>query len=268
MTSYLERLPKHDKLFIPFIMSGDPTPELTIKLALLLEEAGASVLELGVPYSDPLADGPVIQRASKRALAHKMTITGTMKLAGEMRRRGLKIPIILFTYYNPVLQLGEESFFALAQENQVDGLLIPDLPFEESRRTREKCSEHAITYISLVAPTSKKRMNTITEHAQGFLYCISSLGVTGVRKEFSKELYSFLEEVKKTSNVPTAVGFGISESAHIQTLKPYCDGFVVGSALIKMIEQREKLFKVDEEKTLQNLKQEIEELISPLLAER
>jgi tryptophan synthase alpha chain len=264
MTTYQERLPKHEKLFIPFIMSGDPTPELTIKLALLLEQAGASVLELGVPYSDPLADGPVIQRASKRALAHKMTIKKTMELAGEMRKRGLKIPIILFTYYNPVLQLEEESFFALARENQVDGLLVPDLPFEESSRIRESCSEHGITYISLVAPTSKQRMNTITKHAQGFLYCISSLGVTGVRKDFSEALYSFLKEVKQESSVPTAVGFGISESAHIKQLKPHCDGFVVGSALIQKIEKRLEQFKVNEEQTLLELQKEIEELISPL----
>ncbi|WP_223702037.1 tryptophan synthase subunit alpha [Sutcliffiella deserti] len=262
------RLPMHDKLFIPFIMSGDPTPELTIKIALLLEEAGASILELGVPYSDPLADGPVIQRASKRALEQKMTIKKTMMLAGEMRKRGLKIPIVLFTYYNPVLQLGEESFFALAQENEVDGLLIPDLPFEESEELRNKCEEHQVTYISLVAPTSQKRITAISRHAQGFLYCISSLGVTGERNEFSDTLYSFLEEVKKISSVPTAVGFGISSKEQIEKLKPHCDGFVVGSTLIKMIEKSQESFKLDEEKALGNLKQQIEELISPILSER
>lgn len=266
--TFNERLPKHEKLFIPFIMSGDPTPELTIKLALLLQESGASILELGVPYSDPLADGPVIQRASKRALEHKMTITKAMKLAGEMRRKGLKIPIVLFTYFNPVLQLGEESFFALAKENQVDGLLIPDLPFEESEAIRQKCEENHVTYISLVAPTSKKRMTTISQHAQGFLYCISSLGVTGVRNDFSDQLYTFLEEVKQNSSVPTAVGFGISKSEQINELKGYCGGFVVGSALIQMIENSKESFKLDEEKALLDLKQQIEELISPILAER
>ncbi|WP_408055259.1 tryptophan synthase subunit alpha [Sutcliffiella halmapala] len=265
---FKERLPNHEKLFIPFIMSGDPTPELTIKMALLLEKAGASILELGVPYSDPLADGPVIQRASKRALNHKMTITKTMTLAGEMRRRGLKIPIILFTYYNPVLQLGEESFFALARENQVDGLLIPDLPFEESAVVRQRCEEHGLTYISLVAPTSKRRMITISQHAQGFLYCISSLGVTGIRNDFSEQIYSFLAEVKQNSSVPTAVGFGISKREQIEELMPYCDGFVVGSALIQMIENSKESFKLDEEKVLHDIKQQIEALISPILAGR
>ncbi|CAG9622648.1 tryptophan synthase subunit alpha [Sutcliffiella rhizosphaerae] len=268
MTSYEERLPNHEKLFIPFIMSGDPSPELTIKIALMLEEAGASVLELGVPYSDPLADGPVIQRASKRALAHEMTITKTMTLAGEMRRRGLKIPIILFTYFNPVLQLGEVSFFALAKQNGIDGLLVPDLPFEESEHLRKRCKENTLTYISLVAPTSKQRMKRITENAQGFLYCISSLGVTGVRNDFSNELHDFLSEVKNMSNVPTAVGFGISSSKQIEALKSYCDGFVVGSAIIKMTEDLENQFNVNEEQTLIEFKQKIEELISPLLAER
>ncbi|QFT89394.1 Tryptophan synthase alpha chain [Bacillus sp. THAF10] len=268
MTTYTERLPDHQKLFIPFIMSGDPTPELTIKLALKLQEAGASVLELGVPYSDPLADGPVIQRASKRALMHSMTIRKTMELAGEMRQRGLKIPVILFTYYNPVLQLGEESFFALAKENNIDGLLIPDLPFEESERIREQCNKHALTYISLVARTSKSRMNRITENAQGFLYCISSLGVTGVRKDFSSDLHEFLEDVQQKSQVPVAVGFGVSTSEQVKALKPYCDGIVVGSAIIKMVEEDLEQFKINEDETLRKFKHKIEELISPLLAER
>ncbi|WP_404802050.1 tryptophan synthase subunit alpha [Bacillus tianshenii] len=261
---YKERLPKHEKLFIPFIMAGDPTPELTIKLALLLEEAGASVLELGVPYSDPLADGPVIQRASKRALEQKMSIRKAMGLAGEMRKRGLKIPIILFTYYNPVLQLGEESFFALAKENQIDGLLIPDIPFEESVSIRQSCKDNGLTFISLVTPTSKKRVEAISKAAEGFLYCISSLGVTGVRNDFSESLHSFLEEVRELSAVPAAVGFGISSSKQIEALKDHCDGFVVGSALIQMIENLEAAFKIDEEKTLDELKQQVEELISPL----
>lgn len=265
---FTERLPKHEKLFIPFIMAGDPTPAWTIKLALLLQETGASILELGVPYSDPLADGPVIQRASKRALAQKMTITKAMKLVGEMRRMGLEIPIILFTYYNPVLQLGEQSFFALAKENEVDGLLIPDLPFEESEGVRQRCKERGLTYISLVAPTSKKRMATITHHAQGFLYCISSLGVTGMRHDFSSQLHSFLAEVKQYSSIPTAVGFGISKKEQITKLLPQTDGFVVGSALIEMMENAKESFKLDEETALLEIKKQIEELISPILAER
>lgn len=147
-----------DKLFIPFITAGDPLPEVSIELAKSLQKAGASALELGVAYSDPLADGPVIQRASKRALANEMNILKAIELGGKMKKSGVDIPIILFTYYNPVLQLNKEYFFALLRENHIDGLLVPDLPFEESAQLQQECKKNNVTYISLVAPTSESRL--------------------------------------------------------------------------------------------------------------
>lgn len=227
--------PLQDKLFIPFITAGDPNGDATIDIAVALQEAGAQAIELGIPYSDPVADGPVIQKASSRALQNGMNIIKAMKLVPEMRKKGLNIPIILFTYYNPVLQLEQESFFALLRENTIDGLLIPDIPFEESKELRQKCQEHSISFISLVAPTSSSRIKMIAEKAEGFVYCVSSLGVTGVRKQFDSSIKSFLDEVKLYSNVPVVVGFGVSTREQVEQLAEICDGVVVGSALVSEI---------------------------------
>lgn len=238
-------------LFIPFITAGDPTPEATVDLAVLLQEAGANAIELGIAYSDPLADGPVIQRASQRALKNGMTLDRAMSLVPEMRKRGVKIPIIIFTYYNVLLQLGEDQFFAKARKNEIDGLLVPDLPFEESGDLREAAQSANLPLISLVAPTtSKRRLREIVTHSQGFVYCVSSLGVTGVREgEFSKEVYDFLADVKRLSPVPVAVGFGISNVRQIEHLKAYCDGVIVGSAIVRQIEKHKDALSDPSKKT-------------------
>ncbi|WP_226666865.1 tryptophan synthase subunit alpha [Metabacillus litoralis] len=233
----LFKQPLQNNLFIPFITAGDPHADSTIELAIALQDAGASAIELGIPYSDPVADGPVIQKASSRALEKGMNIIKAIKLVPEMRKKGLKIPIILFTYYNPVLQLDQESFFALLRENTVDGLLIPDIPFEESEELRVKCQEHNISFISLIAPTSSNRIKMIAENAEGFVYCVSSLGVTGERKNFDKSIENFLNEVKRYSNVPVVVGFGVSSKEQVEELSNISDGVVVGSALVREIER-------------------------------
>ncbi|MDQ0228760.1 tryptophan synthase subunit alpha [Metabacillus malikii] len=233
----LFKQPLQNKLFIPFITAGDPDPDTTVEIALALQNAGASAIELGIPYSDPVADGPVIQKASSRALANGMNIIQAMELVPKMRKKGLNIPIILFTYYNPVLQLEKESFFALLRKNTIDGLLIPDIPFEESEELRKQCKEHSIAFISLVAPTSSSRIKMIAEHAEGFIYCVSSLGVTGVRNTFDRSITTFLDEVKKYSKVPVVVGFGVSTREQVEEFCKICDGVVVGSALVREIER-------------------------------
>ncbi|UQZ46471.1 tryptophan synthase subunit alpha [Bacillus sp. PK3-037] len=230
-------LQQSGKLFIPFITAGDPLPEVSIELAKSLQKAGATALEIGVAYSDPLADGPVIQRASKRALENGMNIVKAIELGGEMKKNGVNIPIILFTYYNPVLQLNKEYFFALLRENHIDGLLVPDLPLEESAILQAECKTHEVTYISLVAPTSESRLKMIIEQAEGFVYCVSSLGVTGVRNEFNSSAYPFIRTVKNLSSVPVAVGFGISSREQVVKMNEICDGVVVGSALVKKMEE-------------------------------
>ncbi|MCC9021021.1 tryptophan synthase subunit alpha [Bacillus nakamurai] len=236
---HMFNLKASEKLFIPFITAGDPHPEISVELAKSLQNAGASALEIGVPYTDPLADGPVIQRASKRALGNGINIVKAIELGGQMKKNGVHIPIILFTYYNPVLQLDKEYFFALLRENDIDGLLVPDLPLEESALLQKTCKKENIAYISLVAPTSENRLKIITEQAGGFVYCVSSLGVTGVRSEFEPSVYSFIRKVKELSSVPVAVGFGISSRKQVAEMNEICDGVVVGSALVRKIEELE-----------------------------
>lgn len=225
------------KHFIPFIMAGDPSEEMTIALALTLQKGGATAIELGVPYSDPLADGPVIQRASIRARKNGMNIEKAICLGKKLKENGVKIPIILFTYFNPVLQLGENRFSTLMQQNKIDGLLVPDLPFEESASLREKCLAHHIDLISMVAPTSTNRVEKIAKNATGFLYCVSSLGVTGERSEFSEQHKAFIQQVKAHSSVPVVVGFGISKKEHVETFNQISDGVIVGSSIIRKIEE-------------------------------
>lgn len=232
---------KQGMMFIPFITAGDPNEAATIELAYMLQSLGANALELGIPFSDPLADGPVIQKASKRALKNGMNLPKALQLAKKIRQRGVDIPIIIFTYYNLLLQLGEETFIREAKAGDVDGLLVPDLPFEESRGLSEKCRENGLALISLVAPTtSDRRLQAIGREAQGFLYCVSSLGVTGVRSHFHPDVFSFLERVRHACDLPVAVGFGISSSDQVEELKGRADGFIVGSAIVAQVEKHAK----------------------------
>lgn len=235
---YVTRNPKKMH-FIPFITVGDPDTETTVALALALQDLGASALELGIPYSDPLADGPVIQRASARALAGGITLNKALDLVPRLRQEGLKIPVIIFTYYNLLLQLEEKELLEKLYSCDVDGLLVPDLPFEESGDIQAICDRTGVKLINLVAPTtSRERLQRIGQEAEGFLYCVSSLGVTGVRNEFHPTILSFLENVRDAAKCPIAVGFGISSREQVEALKNLADGFIVGSAIVKEVEQR------------------------------
>ncbi|WP_394219660.1 tryptophan synthase subunit alpha [Halobacillus trueperi] len=261
-TSFQGKLTKTENLFIPFLVAGDPSPELTIQFALRLQEEGADVLELGVPYSDPLADGPTIQRAAQRALKAGMSLRKAIELVPKLRENGLEIPVVIFTYYNPVLQIGHEEFFNLLEQNGVEGLLIPDLPFEESEEIRTQSEERNIEFISLVAPNSDQRIKQIAEHAKGFLYCVSSLGVTGERKEMSSEALSFIEKVRQHSQVPVAVGFGISSNDHVQLVRNHADGVIIGSKIIRLIEsQLETIEEGRMDVALEHFTQEIRALV-------
>ncbi|WP_040951178.1 tryptophan synthase subunit alpha [Gorillibacterium massiliense] len=228
---------KGETALIPFLSIGDPDLETSVAIIRELEAAGADMVELGVPYSDPLADGPVIQRSSERALKNHISIVDCIHTAGACRRQGIQLPFILFTYYNPVLQLGFERFFDLLKENDISGLIIPDLPIEESGPVKELSVQNNIHLIPLVAPTSNTRIAQIAEQAAGFVYCVSSLGVTGTRSEFYGGVEDFIDAVKAATPLPVAVGFGISNRQHVERFSRICDGVVVGSAIVRSIEE-------------------------------
>ncbi|KGX88145.1 tryptophan synthase subunit alpha [Pontibacillus litoralis JSM 072002] len=252
-----------EKLFIPFMMSGDPTPELTIELAYTLQQSGADVIELGVPYSDPLADGPTIQRAASRALAQGMNIQRAMELVPNMRKKGVEIPIVLFTYYNPVLQYGIERLMEQLQAHEIDALLVPDIPLEQRDAISGLAEQYGIPLISLVAPNSAQRVQTIVKQASGFLYCVSSLGVTGERTVLNPDIVAFLAQVKRHSHVPVAVGFGISTNEQVKSIFEHADGVIIGSKMINIIEEKRQQLVQEEtrEMALQQIKREIMQLV-------
>lgn len=220
---------------IPFIMAGDPDAESTISLLELLDQEGVTAVEVGFPFSDPLADGPVIQQAAWRALNQGMTLPRLWELITSARERGVQTPLILFSYYNPLLSYGLPRLVADAKRAGFNGVIVPDLPIEESGRLRELCDQQGLALIPLVAPTSRERIGKITSQARGFVYCVSSLGTTGQRDRFSQGVERFLEEVRNCSPVPTAVGFGISRGEHVRHFSRFADGVVIGSALVERI---------------------------------
>lgn len=220
---------------IPFLTVGDPDVETTIDIIKELEQAGADILELGVPYSDPLADGPVIQRASERALKSQITIRTVMETAAKARKAGVKLPFVLFTYYNPVLQTGLDVFFEELVKHDISGMIIPDLPIEEAEEMRERANLAGVHLVPLVAPTSNARIERIVNGASGFIYCVSSLGVTG-ESFFFNGVESFIETVKSLTDLPVAVGFGISSHEQVAHFSRICDGVVVGSAIVRQVE--------------------------------
>lgn len=222
---------------IPFLTVGDPDLETTLAIIAELEAAGADILELGVPYSDPLADGPVIQRASARALRGEVHLRTCMETALKARQAGSSMPFILFSYYNPILQMGLDTFFAELNAHEISGLIIPDLPVEESEEMRRRSSEVGVNLIPLVAPTSSERIAKIVSGASGFIYCVSSLGVTGERSTFHADVEAFIDSVRQATDLPVAVGFGISTGEQVARFAQICDGVVVGSAIVRKIEE-------------------------------
>ncbi|WP_372629048.1 tryptophan synthase subunit alpha [Cohnella sp.] len=249
---------------IPFITMGDPDLDTSVALVQAAEEAGAHMVELGVPYSDPLADGPVIQRASERALRNRIGLLDCMAVASKARERGVTMPFILFTYFNPVLQLGLERYFDLLKEHGFSGMIIPDLPLEEDSEVRALAEASGIHLIPLVAPTSEARVERIAARAQGFVYCVSSLGVTGVRSTFHEGIDAFLNSVRRASSVPICVGFGISSREHAERFAGLCDGVIVGSAIVRQVEEALPLLtsgqSSDRERGLQAVRDFIAEL--------
>lgn len=225
------------KGLIPFITAGDPNLEVTRDLIIELAGAGATLVELGVPFSDPVADGLVIQRASERALRHHFGLAEILEVVRTARKE-TDIPIVLFSYFNPLLQFGLDRLVREVKDAQIDGVLVTDLAPEESGGFSALLRAHEIDLIFLVAPTSTdERLKSITERAGGFIYAVSRAGVTGARAEVSSEAEKLVTRVRAFSDLPVAVGFGISQPAHVRDVWRYADAAVVGSAIVEMIER-------------------------------
>jgi len=227
--------------FVPFVTAGFPNLSLFKKFLFALEEEGADMIEIGVPYSDPLADGPVIQEASIRAIKQGITLSRTFSIIQEVREEGLKVPLILFTYYNPILQMGLEKAAEQIQSAGFQGVLVPDLPIEERVALQQTLLRKQIPLISLISPTTEQqRRKKIAKQAEGFIYIVSSLGVTGERAVFHREVLPIIREVKEHANVPVVLGFGIKQRAQLKGLEKDLDGYVIGSALIRSIKELEE----------------------------
>lgn len=224
------------KALITFVTAGDPTLAVTGELVREMERRGADIIELGIPYSDPIAEGPVIQKADARALKNHITIRDVMETVGKFSG-DVKTPLVYLLYYNCILQYGPEKFFQDCVRCGISGLIIPDLPFEERDELDDLAAAYPVELITMVSPTSHERMQRVAAGARGFLYCVSSLGVTGVRENFNTDFQSFFNEINRATSIPKALGFGISTPEHVQKLKGYCDGLIVGSAIVRQVEE-------------------------------
>lgn len=224
------------KAFIPFITCGDPDLETTGAAVRAAVENGADLIELGIPFSDPTAEGPVIQGANLRALAGGVRTEQIFSFVRELRK-DIQVPMVFMTYANVVFSYGADRFISTCRDVGIDGLILPDLPFEEKEEFLPLCHRYGVDLISLIAPTSMDRISMIAREAEGFLYIVSSLGVTGTRSEITTDLASIIKVVRENTDIPCAIGFGISTPAQAAAMAELADGVIVGSAIIKILEQ-------------------------------
>lgn len=222
------------KALIAFITGGDPDIETTEKLILAMEESGADIIEIGVPFSDPVAEGEVIQEADARAIAGGCTVDKLFGMVKILRTKS-NIPLLFMTYANPVYAYGKDRFMAKCRECGIDGIIVPDVPFEEKDEFKNECDKYDICLISLIAPTSGERTEKIAREAEGFLYCVSSLGVTGTRSKIKTNMAELISAVKKVSSVPCAVGFEVSAPQQARDMAAVSNGVIVGSSIVKLI---------------------------------
>lgn len=227
---------KNKKAFIGFLTAGDPYLEKTVEYILEMEKAGASLIEIGIPFSDPIAEGPVIQAANIRALANNMTTDKVFEIVTEVRKVS-NIPLCLMTYLNPVFHYGYDKFFKRCQETGVDGIIIPDCPFEESKEVSDICYKYDVDLISMIAPTSKERTLEIAREARGFIYLVSSMGVTGMRSKIATDIEGIVKEIKTVTDTPVAIGFGINNQEQVKYFSSLVDGVIVGSAIVNIIKE-------------------------------
>lgn len=222
------------KAFIAFITCGDPDLETTEKIIESMASNGVSLIELGIPFSDPTAEGPVIQEANIRALKNGVTTDKIFDMVSRVRKK-TDIPMVFMTYANVVFSYGTERFIKKASEVGMNGLILPDVPFEEKSEFADVCKEYGIDFISLIAPTSHERISKIAGEAEGFIYCVSSLGVTGTRSSITSDIDSMIKAVRANTDIPAAIGFGISNAEQAADMASKSDGIIIGSAIVKII---------------------------------
>ena len=227
---------ENGKAFIPFVTCGDPDLETTAAVVRAAAENGADLIELGIPFSDPTAEGPVIQGANIRALKGGVNTDKVFDLVRELRK-DIDVPLVFMTYANVVFSYGAERFIKTCSETGIDGIILPDIPFEEKDEFLPVCHKYDVALISLIAPTSKNRVGMIAKEAEGFIYLVSSLGVTGVRSEIKTDLSSIVSVIRENTDIPVAVGFGISSPQQAHDMAEISDGAIVGSAVVKLIEK-------------------------------
>jgi tryptophan synthase alpha chain len=225
---------QNGRAFIGYVTGGDPNIEKSKEFIMEMIKAGTDLVEIGIPFSDPIAEGPVIQEANIRALSAGTTVEKLITLVEDIRKE-TKVPLVFLTYLNPVFHYGYDAFFKRCAKAGLDGIIIPDLPFEEQGEVRGIAGEHGVDLISLIAPTSEDRIKKIAETASGYIYIVSSMGVTGARGEITTDLNSIIAAVKSVTKVPAAIGFGIHTPSQAAQMTKIADGIIVGSAIVKII---------------------------------
>lgn len=225
---------RNGKAFIPFITAGDPDLASTERFVLAMAEAGADLIEIGIPFSDPIAEGVVIQEADIRALRSGTTTDKVFEMVKSLRQK-TDIPLVFMTYLNIVFYYGYERFFARCAEVGISGIIIPDLPYEEKNECAGIAAEHQVEIVSMIAPTSRERIQTIASDAEGFLYVVSSMGVTGVRQKITTDLKTIIGQIREVTSLPAAIGFGISTPGQASDMAAISDGAIVGSAIVRLV---------------------------------
>lgn len=230
---------KGEKALITFVITGDPDIETTERLVIQMVKSGVDIIELGIPFSDPVAEGPIIQRASERALKNGICLDDVFEMVIRLREK-VQIPVVLMMYMNSLYCYGKEEFFEVCERVGVDGVIVPDLPFEESDEITGEAKKHDIYVIQLVAHTSKERIEKIAKDSKGFLYCISPLGVTGIGKKYQVDFQAFMENVRRYTEIPAMLGFEISGLEQVREIREYVDGVIVESSIVSLIEEYEE----------------------------
>ena len=235
--SNIKKAFENKKAFIGFLTAGDPSLEKTKEYILEMERAGADVIEIGIPFSDPIAEGPVIQAANVRALKAGCTLPKIFDMVKELRKE-TQIPLVFLTYANPVFHYGYDAFCKKCQEIGMDGFIIPDIPYEERGELEGYAKKYDLDFITLIAPTSKNRIANLAKNSSGYIYLVSSMGVTGMRDNLKTDISEVVKEIRKYTDTPVAVGFGIHTRQQVKDYQKEADGVIVGSAIVKLIEEQ------------------------------